>query len=250
MVPASTSTSTPEVPTLAPALPLPPMVLSSRLTAPDPLPEPPTLLSVVWLLLVLVPEVLSPLLSDVPVFDVPVVAAPLAGAVVAPVPEVEVPAPVSDALGALAPLPVSAAAGVETDTDGLTDEVADDVLLSIAASPSPLPVPLAPAEVPGPSLFAVASPLANESVVALLSVVSTEPSEPASICAELEAEPSPVDEADRSTCAADEAEAVPSLPVLVFEPEVSTVTAPVIVPPPVVETSVSPSAVDSAVADV
>ena len=51
-------------------------------------------------------------------------------------------------------------------------------------------------------------------------------------------------------CAEDEAEAAPSLPVLVLLPEVSTVTAPVIEPPPVVETSVSPSAVDSEAAEV
>ena len=167
----------------------------------------------------------------------------------APVPLVESPVPVSE-LPLVSPPVVGAVAAVETDTDGFTEEVADDVLLSMVASPSPLPVPLALADVPGPSLFAVASPSANELVAVLLSVVSTEPSEPASICAEAEAEPSPAEVADRSTCADDDAEAVPSVPVLVFEPEVSTATVPVIVPVPVVETSVSPSAVDSAAADV
>jgi hypothetical protein len=173
-----------------------------------------------------------------------------------PVPVSELPVPVSEVPVPEPPLPlvsppvVGAAAGVETDTDGFTDELADDVLLSMVAAPAPLPVPLALADVPGPSLFAVASPSANESVAVLLSVVFTEPSEPASMCAEAEAEPSPTELADRSAWAADEADAVPSLPVLVLEPEVSTATVPVIVPPPVVETSVSPSAVDSAAADV
>jgi hypothetical protein len=138
---------------------------------------------------------------------------------------------------------------VETDTDGFTDEDADEVLASMVAEPVPLPVPLALAEVPGPSLLAVASPSANESLAALLPVVSTEPSEPASICADDEAEPSPTEVADRSTCAEEEAEAVPSSPVLSIEPEVSTVTAPVIEPLPEVLTSVSPSAVDSETAE-
>src|SRR5882724_9725833 len=81
MVPASTSTSMPEVPTLALA---------------------PPLSSVVWLLLVPVPELLSPLSED-PVLEVPV--SPLA----------PVPVPAAGSTVALlvpGPVPVSAAVPV------------------------------------------------------------------------------------------------------------------------------------------
>src|SRR5882724_113559 len=262
MVPASTSTSMPEVPTLALAPPLPPMVLSSRLTAPDPLPPTPTLSSVVWLLLVPVPELLSPLSED-PVLEVPVpplapVPVPAAGSTVAllvpgPVPvsaAVPVPVGVPAAGSAVAPLVPVVAAGVETVIAGLTDAEAADALLSIAALAAVLPVPLALADVPGPLLLAVASPLAKASVLEVLPVVSTEPSELASICAEADAEPSPAEVADRSICADEEAEAEPSPPVLALVPEVSTLTVPVIAPLPVVAVSTSPSAVDSTAADV
>ena len=184
IVPASTSTSTPEVPTLAPALPLPPIVLSSKLTAPDPLPEPPTSSSVVWLVLVPVPEVLRPL-SEEPVLEV-------AGAsALVPVPAVA-PVPVSPAVPVplVLPVPVSSpvvpavpvvTVGVETETVGFTAAEAAESLLSMLAAPAPLPVPLALADVPGPLLLAVASPSANASLLDVRPLVSTEPSEPASI---------------------------------------------------------------------
>src|SRR5262249_21229721 len=125
-----------------------------------------------------------------------------------------------------------------------------DALLAAVAGRSARPGRVARAAVPGPWLLAVASPSANELVAVLRSVVSTEPSEPASICAEADAEPSLAELADRSMWAADEAEAAPSVPVLLVEPEGSTETAPVIVPPPGVQPSVWPSAVDSAAAEV
>src|SRR5882724_9475414 len=142
MVPASTSTSMPEVPTLALAPPLPPMVLSSRLTAPDPLPPPPTLSSVVWLLLVPVPELLSPLSED-PVLEVPVsplapvpvpvsaavpvpVVVPAAGSTVALLVPGPVPVGVPAAGSTVAPLVPVVAAGVETVITGLTDAEAAD----------------------------------------------------------------------------------------------------------------------------
>ena len=245
MMPASTSTSIPEVPTLPLALPLPPMVLSSRLTAPDPLPAPPTLSSVVWLLLVPVPELSSPLSED-PVLEVPV-SPP--GPVPAPI-SAAVPVGVPAAGSAAVPVAVVVAAGVETVIAGFTDAEAADVLLSIWALEAVLPVPLALADVPGPLLLAVASPLAKAFVLEVLPVVSTEPSELASICAEADAEPSPAEVADKSICADDDAEAEPSAPVLALVPEVSTATVPVIAPLPVVTVSTSPSAVDSAAADV
>ena len=146
MIPASTSTSMPEVPTLPLALPVPPMVLSSRLTAPDPLPAPPTLSSVVWLLLVPVPEAADPISED-PVLEVPV-SLPAPG----PVPvsaAVPVPAGVPAAGSAAAPVALVVAAGVETVIAGFTDAEAADVLLSIwaleAAPRSRLRSPMCPA---------------------------------------------------------------------------------------------------------
>ena len=64
---------------------------------------------------------------------------------------------------------------METVTAGFTlaDELA--VLASIPASEAPSPVPLALAEVPAPSLLAVAVPSENAFVEAVLPVVSTEP---------------------------------------------------------------------------
>jgi hypothetical protein len=94
-------------------------------------------------------------------------------------------------------------------------------------------------------------PSENELLEAVLPVVSTEPSELESICARADAEPSPTDAADRSTLADEEADAVPSLPAgFAAEPAASTATVPLIVPPPDVETSMSPSAEDSEEADV
>lgn len=141
-------------------------------------------------------------------------------------------------------------AGVETDIVVFTADDEFAVLASIPASEAALPVPPALADVPGPSLSAVASPSANELVEAVLSVVSTDPSELASIWEEADAEPVPADAADTSTLAAEDAEAVPSLPVLAVEPAASTATVPLIEPPPTVETSTSPSADDSEAADV
>jgi hypothetical protein len=188
--------------------------------------------------------------SEVPVPPVALVPLPLVAPVsvpLVPVPLVSVPVPVP-------PVPVSVPAvpvvvlGVEMD--GFTSASAAALLLSMLAELLPLPVPLALADVPSPSLLAVASPSANASLPAVRPLVSTDPSEPASIAADDEAEPSPVELADKSICAEEEAEAAPSSPVLSIEPEVSTVTAPVIEPLPVVVTSVSPSAVDSETAEV
>jgi len=183
IVPASTSTSTPDVPTLAPALPLPPIVLSSKLTAPDPLSEPPTLSSVVWLVPVPVPEVLRPL--DEPVFEVAGALVLVPVPAVAPVsvwPAVPVPLvlPVPVSLPPVPSVPV-VAVGVETETAGFTSAEAAESLLSMLAAPVPLPVPLALADVPGPALLAVASPSANASLLDVRPLVSTDPSEPASI---------------------------------------------------------------------
>jgi hypothetical protein len=139
--------------------------------------------------------------------------------------------------------------GVETVTAGFTlaDELA--VLASIPASEAPSPVPLALAEVPAPSLLAVAVPSENAFVEAVLPVVSTEPSESASTLAEADAEPSPTDVADTSMLADEDAEAVPSVPVLVLELAAAADAFPVMEPPPVVTASTSPSAADAEIAE-
>src|SRR5882724_6261328 len=169
-----------------------------------------------------------------------------AGPVPMPLEPVALSAPVSPAV---AVVPV-VAAGVETPIAGFTSAEAADVLLSMPASAAAAPVPLALADVPGPSLSAVASPLAKASALEVRAVVSTEPSELASIWAAADAEPSPTEVADRSMLADEEAEAAPSVPVLALAPAVSTLTVPVIAPLPVVETSVSPSAVEEEAAEV
>src|SRR5882672_9927626 len=106
-------------------------------------------------------------------------------AVLPPLPSPDPPAPLVSPPVALV---VVGAAAVATDTDGLA--VADelDVLASIPASAAAAPVPPAAAPVPAPLLLAVALPLANASVDALRAVVSTEPSDVASVCALAEAE--------------------------------------------------------------
>jgi hypothetical protein len=148
------------------------------------------------------------------------------------------------------PAVVAVTAGVETDTDGFTDADELAVLPSIPASEAAAPLPLALADVPGPLLLAVASPSANALVEATPVAGSTEPSELASMCAKADAEPSPTDVADTSTLAEEDAEAVPSRPVLVAEPAVSAAAVPVIAPPPAVETSMSASAADAEEAEV
>ena len=129
----------------------------------------------------------------------------------------------------------------------LEDEPA--VLASIPASEAASPAPLALADVPSPLLLAVTFPSENELVEAVLPVVSTEPSESESMCPDADAEPSPTDAADTSRVADEDAEAVPSVPVLVTEPAASTDAALVIEPPPFVAASASPSAVDADVAE-
>jgi len=138
---------------------------------------------------------------------------------------------------------------VETVTAGFTlaDELA--VLASIPASEAASPVPLALAEVPEPLLSAVAVPSENPFVEAVLPVVSTEPLESASTVAELDAEPSPTDVADTSMLADEDAEALPSVPVLVIELAAAADAVPVMEPPPVVTTSTSPSAADAEIAE-
>jgi hypothetical protein len=148
------------------------------------------------------------------------------------------------------PSPDVGAAAVETEIDGFTDADEFAVLLSMPASEAAAPVPLALAPVPAPSLLAAAEPLANALVAALRSVVSTEPSDDASICAVAEAEPSPTELAETSTLADEDAEAAPSVPVLAAEPAASADAAPLIVPPPRVETLIAASAEDDDDAEV
>src|SRR5215470_14396928 len=137
---------------------------------------------------------------------------------------------------------VFGAYGVETVIEGFTDAEELAVLASIPASEAALPVPLALAPVPAPSLLASAEPSANALVVAVRAVVSTEPSESASMCALAEAEPSPTELAETSTLADEDADAVPSAPVLAAEPLASAPADPAMTPPPNVETSMSASA--------
>lgn len=118
----------------------------------------------------------------------------------------------------------------------------------IPASAAAPPTPLELIAVPGPLMSAVALPLANASVELIRSAAFTEPSELASIRAEAEANPSKAEAAERLMLASETAEAVPSPPVLTFEPVASTLAIPFITLSSVVETSTSPAAVD--VADV
>jgi hypothetical protein len=97
-------------------------------------------------------------------------------------------------------------------------------------------------------MSAVALPLANAFVELVRSVVFTEPSELASICAEAEADPSKAEAAKRLMFASETAEKVPPPPMLTFEPVASTLAVPFITLSSPVATSTSPSAVD--VADV
>src|SRR5882724_2603510 len=172
-----------------------------------------------------------------------------------PSPDVLPPVPPLDPLSALVPplvsplVPVGAAA-VETPIEGFTDAEELAVLLSIPASEAALPVPLALAPVPAPLLLAVALPSANAFVSAVRALVSTEPSESASMCALAEAEPLPTELAETSTLADDAAEAEPSLPVLAAEPEASAAADPPMTPPPEVETSMSASAAEAEDAEV
>jgi hypothetical protein len=139
---------------------------------------------------------------------------------------------------------------VETVIEGLTDADELAVLASIPASEAALPVPLALAPVPDPELLASPEPSANALVVAVRAVVSTEPSESASMCDVADAEPSPTELAETSTLADEDAFAVPSVPVLVSELAVSAEAAPLIEPPPRVETEMVASAKDADDADV
>jgi hypothetical protein len=167
-------------------------------------------------------------------------------------PPVPPPDPLSALVPPLAPPPASvdAAAGVETPTDGFTDADEFAVLASIPASEAAAPVPLALAPVPAPTLLASAEPSAKALDSAVRAVVSTDPSESASICALAEAEPSPTELAETSTLADDDAEAAPSVPVLAAEPDASAAADPPITPPPVVETSMSASAAEAEDAEV
>lgn len=157
-----------------------------------------------------------------------------------PSPAVLPPLPSPDPVSALVapPLPPPAVVlvrvGVETDTDGLAVAVELAVLASIPASAAAAPVPLAAAPVPAPLLLAVALPLANASVDAVLLVVSTDPSDDASTCALAEAEPSPTEFPDTFTVADEDAEALPSVPVLVIALWAAAAAVPPMTPPPVV----------------
>jgi hypothetical protein len=156
------------------------------------------------------------------------------------------PAPPSALVPPLVSPPVSvAAAAVETSIDVFTaaDEFA--VLASIPASEAALPVPVALAPVPAPSLLASALPSAKALVSAVRAAVSTEPSESASMCAVADAEPSPIELAETPTLADEDADAVPSSPVFVAEPEASAAALPLMMPPPRVETSMLASAVEA-----
>jgi hypothetical protein len=175
-----------------------------------------------------------------------------------PSPVVPPPLPPPDPVSALVapPLPPTLAArvvlvraGVETDTDGLAVAVELDVLASIPASAAAVPVPPAAAPVPAPLLLAEAVPLANASVAVLLAVVSTEPSDAASVCAIAEAEPSPTEFADTFAVADEDAEALPSVPVLVAVPWAAAAAVPPITPLPKVETLMAASAVEDECAE-
>lgn len=171
-------------------------------------------------------------------------------------PAVLPPLPPPDPVSALVapPLPppaavVAVSAGVETDTDGLAVAVELDVLASIPASAAAVPVPPAAAPVPAPLLLAEAVPLANASVDVLLAVVSTEPSDVASVCAIAEAEPSPTEFADTFAVADEDAEALPSVPVLVAAPWAAAAAVPPITPLPKVETLMAASAAEDECAE-
>jgi hypothetical protein len=103
--------------------------------------------------------------------------------------------------------------------------------------------------VPAPLLLAVAAPLANASVDAVLVVVSTAPSDVASMCAAAEAGPSPTEFADTFAVADEDAEAVPSVPVLVAAPWAAAAAVPPITPVPKVETLMAASAVEDECAE-
>src|SRR5262245_4215246 len=138
--------------------------------------------------------------------------------------------------------------GAGTVIEGLTD--AEELAVASVSSPASaaaFPAPLALADVPSPSLLASALPLANELLSAVPAAASVDPSEPASICAKADAEPSPAEVADTSTLAEDDAVAVPSS--LVAALAASAAPVPLIDPPPVVNSSMSASAADAEVAE-
>ena len=173
---------------------------------------------------------------------------------------VVLPSPVVPAppFSALVPLPVVPpapppaatvlVAGEFTATFTFAAELA--VLASIPASEDAAPAPVALADEASPVFTASASPLAKASVLAVLSVVSIEASDAVLTSEKAAAEPSPEELADTPTLADDDAEAVPSVPVLVAELPVLAAALPLIEPPPSVETSISAAAADDDCADV
>ena len=98
------------------------------------------------------------------------------------------------------------AAGVETLTAGFAAAEAAAVLPSMPASAAAAPLPTALADVPAPSLSAVTSPVARAPALAVRAVVSTVPAALEFIWPMDEAAPSPVEWADRSRLADEEAE--------------------------------------------
>lgn len=151
---------------------------------------------------------------------------------------------------ALPPPESVGAAAVETPIDVFTDADEFAVLASIPASEAALPVPVALAPVPAPSLLASAEPSAKALVSAVRALVSTEPSESASMCDVADAEPSPTELAETPTLADEDADAVPSSPVFVAEPDALAAALPLMIPPPRVETEISASAEDEDDAEV
>jgi hypothetical protein len=139
------------------------------------------------------------------------------------------------------PAVVDVAAGVETETDGLTEADAAALLLPTPASEAALPAPPALADVPGPLLFAEALPSAK-ALAAALPLAVVDASELESITEEADAEPSPTEVAATFAVADDDAVAVPSL--LVAELPADAAAVPLIDPPPLVLSSMSASASD------
>jgi hypothetical protein len=152
--------------------------------------------------------------------------------------------PDPDPLSALVPPPVSlvveVVAGVETFTDTFTPADELDVLAPTPASDAAAPVPLALAPVPAPVLLASASPSENASVVAVPAPVSTLADDPEKTAASAEAEPVPTEFAETPTLADDDAEALPSVLVSVFD--ALAPADPPMTPPPVVLTLISATA--------
>lgn len=103
------------------------------------------------------------------------------------------------------------------------------------ASAAAVPVPLALAAVPEPSLLASAGPTASAFVAAVRAAVSTEPSVSVMMSAVADAEPLPTEFATTSALAEDDADTFPSEPVLMVESDVSAEALPLMAPPPEVE---------------